>query len=137
MIVFDLSCENDHTFEGWFADRASYEEQMAKGLVNCPICGSHKVRKVFSRVAIKKNRSEDQPQNSQALFINLLIKVSRYVEENFEDVGSRFAEEALKIHYGVEEPRNIRGVATEEEEKVLKQEGVEFLKVPILKKTDH
>jgi hypothetical protein len=54
-----------------------------------------------------------------------------YVEKNFDDVGCDFAKEALKIHYGVEEPRNIRGVSTKEEEKMLKKEGIDFVKIPM------
>ena len=49
-------------------------------------------------------------------------------------MGSSFSKEALKMHYGVEEYRNIRGSTTKEEEKVLDKEGVPVLKVPIIKK---
>jgi hypothetical protein len=35
------------------------------------------------------------------------------------------------MHYGVAEPRNIRGVSTHEEEKLLKEEGVQFVKIPL------
>ena len=58
-------------------------------------------------------------------------KVADFVENNFDNVGTEFATEALKIHYGVSEPRNIRGVSTSLEEKTLKEEGVQFFKVPI------
>jgi hypothetical protein len=54
-----------------------------------------------------------------------------FIHKNFDDVGCDFAKEALKIHYGVEEPRNIRGVSTKEEEKMLKEEGIDFLKIPM------
>ena len=54
-----------------------------------------------------------------------------FVEKNFDDVGCDFAKEALKIHYGATEPRNIRGVSTKEEEKTLKEEGIQFFKVPM------
>jgi hypothetical protein len=53
-----------------------------------------------------------------------------YVDKNFDNVGCDFAKEALKIHYGVSEPRNIRGISTEQEEKTLKKEGVQFFKFP-------
>ena len=43
--------------------------------------------------------------------------------------------EVLKIHYGVTENRNIRGVATSEEEKTLKEEGISFIKIPVPEKT--
>ena len=41
MIVFDIQCSNNHVFEGWFADSASYEKQAKKGTVECPVCSSN------------------------------------------------------------------------------------------------
>jgi hypothetical protein len=41
-----------------------------------------------------------------------------------------YAKEALKIHYGVSDKRNIHGTSTDDEEKLLKEEGVEFHKIP-------
>jgi hypothetical protein len=35
------------------------------------------------------------------------------------------------MHYGVEEPRNIRGTTTEAEEKMLRDEGIQFIKIPL------
>jgi len=35
------------------------------------------------------------------------------------------------MHYGVSEPRNIRGVSTKEEEKLLTKEGIQFFKLPV------
>jgi len=49
-------------------------------------------------------------------------------------VGGEFYKEALKIHYGETEKRNIKGTATTEEEVILKEEGVQFFKVPIIKR---
>jgi hypothetical protein len=60
----------------------------------------------------------------------------RYVRENFEDVGHNFAREALKVHYGQAEERNIRGVSTEPEEDMLKKEGVPFVKIPMAQEVD-
>ena len=51
--------------------------------------------------------------------------------KNFDDVGCNFAGEALKIHYGVSEPRNIMGVSTEKEEKTLEKEGIKVFKIPV------
>jgi Uncharacterized protein conserved in bacteria len=56
-------------------------------------------------------------------------RLDEYLRDNFDDVGSGFATEAMKMHYGASEPRNIRGVSTEDEEKQLKKEGVSFFKV--------
>lgn len=46
MITFDLICRNgDHRFEGWFGSTADYDQQQARGLIQCPICGDHDIRK--------------------------------------------------------------------------------------------
>ena len=60
--------------------------------------------------------------------------VHEYLDKHFEDVGAEFYKEALKIHYGETEKRNIKGTATTEEEVILKEEGVPFLKIPIIKR---
>ncbi len=39
MIVFNLSCDNNHQFEGWFASTADYDSQKEAKLLSCPICG--------------------------------------------------------------------------------------------------
>ncbi|MDH3996470.1 MAG: DUF1178 family protein, partial [Desulfobulbaceae bacterium] len=65
-----------------------------------------------------------------------LATLQKFVEENFEDVGVDLAKESLKIHYGVAEPRNLRGVTTESEEKKLKEEGIKLLKIPMLLKSE-
>ena len=126
MIIFDLQCDQEHSFEGWFEDLKDLQRQIKKGLVSCPVCGSAQVRRVPSSFGIAKARSgADQEKAAQLLGQSL----KRYFVENFEDVGPQFAKEALKIHYGAEEARNIRGVSTAEEEKMLKEEGVDFFKV--------
>jgi len=130
MIAFDLFCSNGHRFECWFKDSASFEEQQSSGIITCPVCNDHQVEKAFSPFAIKKNggakREEIDP--SQALQL-----VNEYIEKHFEDVGANFYKEALKIHYGEAEKRNIKGTATTEEEVILKEEGVQFFKVPNIK----
>ena len=60
--------------------------------------------------------------------------VHDFLDKHFEDVGTEFYKEALKIHYGETEKRNIKGTATTEEEVILKEEGVPFLKIPIIKR---
>ncbi len=135
MIAFDLQCEAGHTFEAWFKDRKAYEEQQEKGLLECPVCGSSQVKKILSPVALKRSsRAGGRPTDGESgaeLFYRAISKVYQDIIQNTEDVGTKFAAEALKMHYGVKEHRNIRGVATEEEEKMLKDEGIEFMKIPV------
>ena len=132
MIAFDLQCKKGHAFEGWFKDREAFEDQLKKGLVTCPVCNDAAVIRIPSSFGIKKSSSAPPALTEEMATIEVLRrKVYDYVEKNFDDVGCDFAKEALKIHYGAAEPRNIRGVSTKEEEKILEEEGVEVVKIPV------
>ena len=136
MIVFDLECSRGHEFEGWFDSLVSFEEQNIKKLVSCPYCNDTNVKRVLSPVAVRKSNPENQIAPNPIDYQELAKEVVNYISKNFEDVGPRFAAESLKIHYGVGEKRNIRGSATTEEEKTLKEEGIEFFKLPLPKSDD-
>jgi len=135
MIAFDLQCGNGHTFEGWFEDNQAYEDQKKKDLITCPVCNDNAVTKILSPFAIKSSGSSMRASGGQEKQLSALAKVGRevvdFVEKNFDDVGADFTKEALKIHYGVTEPRNIRGVSSKNEEKIMKSEGIEFFKIPL------
>ena len=69
-----------------------------------------RVDSLYVRVLIKQ-----QIVNKLQILIhdeNLRVEMGKsgreFVEKNFDDVGCDFAKEALKIHYGATEPRNIR-----------------------------
>ncbi len=79
-------------------------------------------------------KSDGERKKGEEAAQQALQLIHEYVDKHFEDVGAKFAQEALKIHHGEEEKRNIRGTATTEEEVILKEEGVQFLKVPIVKR---
>jgi hypothetical protein len=130
MIVFDLQCANGHLFEGWFKDRHAFEEQMERSLVTCPVCRETAVSKIPSAFAIKSSAPAPERASSPDAMARLGRQIADFVDRNFEDVGCDFAKEALKIHYGAVEPRNIRGVSTSDEEQTLKEEGVRFFKFP-------
>jgi hypothetical protein len=136
MIVFDLECSNGHVFEGWFDSLESFEEQNKKDLVCCPYCDDSNIKKVMSPIAIKKSHAEKRATQEPIDYQRLAKEVVKYIHDNFEDVGPKFAAEAFKIHYGVSEKRNIRGSATSEEEENLKEEGIEFFKIPLPKIED-
>jgi len=134
MIAYDLQCDAGHAFEGWFEDEKAYKSQKKKGLLSCPICNCAEVGRVPSTFAIKSSAGGGHSAPVEMPKINLEQlnkKVVDFVETNFDNVGTNFAKEALKIHYGAAEPRNIRGTSTDEEEKVLKKEGIDFIKFPV------
>ena len=107
-------------------------------------CGSRDVRKILSPTHFQASVSaEDSPVSecssesvSRADAEKALATLQKFVEENFEDVGVDLAKESLKMHYGVAEPRNIRGVTTGSEEKKLKEEGIKLLKIPLSLKSE-
>ena len=131
MIVFDLQCANGHTFEGWFEDGQAYEKQRKKSQIACPVCDDISVSKIPSSFAVKASQTTLDSSGHDAELLKIGKKMVDYVKKNFDNVGCDFAKEALKIHYGVSEPRNIRGVSTDQEEKTLKDEGIKFFKIPM------
>jgi hypothetical protein len=134
MIAFDLECTRGHRFEGWFQNVESFELQNARKMVTCPYCGDTQVKRVPSPVAMKvSTRSEEQQDSKKIDYRKLAEEIVDYINKNFEDVGSDFAKEALKMHYGVTERRSIKGSATDEEEKTLEKEKIDFFKLPIPK----
>jgi hypothetical protein len=139
MIAYDLICSKGHRFECWFKDSASYERQNASGVINCPVCNENSVVRIFSSFAIKKNgeKKKNPPKKGQVDPQQVLQLIQEYVERHFEDVGLDFTKEALKIHYGDSKKRNIKGTATPDQESLLKQEGVQFIKIPIIKRIDN
>jgi len=135
VIIYDLKCEKGHKFEGWFNDQQAWISQNSQKLVSCPICNSSNVEIIPSSITImgKDSRAASKLQEKELSPAKALQMFHHYIDKNFEDVGNKFAEVALKIHYGEEEKRNIKGTTTQQEENNLKEEGVQFIKIPMLK----
>lgn len=139
MKVFNLACEHDHQFEGWFASAEDYDSQLARGLMECPMCGNKAVRKLLSAprlnltaapVAVEKTAvSLPDAAQLQAMW----VKMAQHIVQSTEDVGERFAEEARKIHYREAPSRGIRGVTTTEQASALEDEGIEVFSFPMPK----
>jgi len=113
MIKYQLTCDTDHEFEGWFRDSADYDAQSEAGLIECPNCGSDDVRKAMMAPAIARHTGSRRER--VAGLKNDLMKAAErardYVEKNFDYVGERFSEEARRIHYGETKTRSIYGEA--------------------------
>ena len=135
MIIYDLKCEKDHKFEGWFKDRQAFENQRSQKLINCPVCGSFDVEMVPSTITIMgKDVRTSGRETVEELSMAKAIKIfHEYLNKNFDDVGDKFYEVALKIHHREEKGRNIKGTTTESEEETLRDEGIQFFKIPVTK----
>ncbi len=69
-------------------------------------------------------------------FVTAMRRVKAYVEQNFDDVGSGFSEEARKIHYGESEERGIYGQASSDDIEELLDEGIDIMPLPKLPELD-
>ena len=146
MIRYQLSCENEHTFEAWFANSKAYDGQVKRSLVACPECGSTEVEKAIMapNVGTKGNKKQElgpmmaanstaaQGAPSHAELMAIMRRMRAEVEEQAEYVGPNFAEEARKIHYEETEARGIYGEASMEDAAELHDEGIDFFPLPRL-----
>ena len=134
MIIYDLKCRNGHKFEGWFRDRSTFEEQTARKIIACPVCGNTEAALIPSSVAIMGRDSRPALKKQEAPSPQkILMEFHQYIQKNFDDVGDKFAEVALRMHHGEEDSRGIRGTTTGSEEETLREEGVQFIKIPLPK----
>ena len=133
MIRYALQCEHEHGFEAWFGSSADYDDQAARGLVECPMCGSRQVSKQIMAPAVsgtKKAPSPEAAKAMQTMMMEAAREVRAHVEQNFDYVGDAFAREARDIHEGRSEKREIYGEATPAEVKKLKDDGVPCAPLP-------
>jgi len=141
MILYQLRCSNGHEFEAWFRDSTTYDEQVDRGDVVCPFCSDAQVSKAIMAPNIAPSRGKKTPpvDNTEAevraqevaeKILDAVNALRDRVTENFEDVGTEFAEEARKIHYGESDERGIYGEASDDEALELDEEGVEFFRLP-------
>jgi hypothetical protein len=140
VIVFNLGCENNHRFEGWFASNEDFERQSGGKLVTCPLCGNANVARLPHAPHIGTGSKERpsatgapaQPQQQYAnVGKDLLARMVEQILEHTEDVGAAFPEEARRIHYHETAERRIRGTASREEVESLKDEGIEVVALAI------
>jgi hypothetical protein len=164
MKVLDLQCQHAHSFEGWFGSEGDFQSQLARGLVECPMCGDATITKKLSaprlnlsasrEVAVVQNDTDSVPSRDlstqannqesakdpvlQAMlqdpqFQAAYLHMARKIMANTEDVGTQFAEEARKIHYGEAKERGIRGQASHDERMELLDEGIDVMPLPLPK----
>jgi len=113
MIRYDLICEFDHEFEGWFSSSSDYDEQAKSGLLCCAVCGTSSVEKAIMAPAVKTARkTEARAQDAAKAMSAIAAKIRDEVGKTCENVGSNFAEEARAIHYGEKPKRGIYGSTT-------------------------
>ena len=154
MILYNLKCPQNHKFEAWFKDSATYEKQAKRKDIECPVCADTKIEKAIMAPRLstttrkkgleyettenngpslnKPNPNIDKRKASQMAreILETANKIQKHVEENCENVGEKFAEEARAIHYGEAEERGIYGEATQSEVRDLVEEEIPISRIP-------
>lgn len=144
MIKYDLKCADcSHQFEGWFPDSAGFDAQVSAGEVLCPVCTRPDVGKAIMapNIATGKSRGAsagaDVPMGQiTAEARRVMSELRKHVEENSENVGRAFPEEARKIHFGEADERDIHGEASADEARELLDEGIDVTPIPWLPRSD-
>ncbi len=124
MIVFDLQCrDGGETFEAWFRSSADYDEQLERGLVECPVCQSRNVAKAPMAPSVPR-KGGGEPLARLAAIQAEMLKDSRWV-------GEKFTETARAMHSGQIERETVHGQATLADARTLVDDGVPVAPLPL------
>ena len=149
LICKSIFCSNQNNFDGWFQNIEAYQNQISKGLILCPLCGSDNIikslttpsfrlKKVKSTVTEveKKNLDNKSPikevrSTDNIKDISILLRAMKQeIQKHSEFVGDNFAKEVRSMKVDKTKERSIYGHGTKKEIEELKDEGINILNVP-------
>ena len=153
MIHYQLRCNAAHEFDGWFRNSSNFDDQVASGLLECPICGCQRVERALMTPSVRRRGaprvSETEIQVAEPVppaqsvlpplpdeLRAVLQRVRAEVEQRCDYVGGSFADEARRIHRGETAARGIYGETSDEEAESLADEGIEFSQVPWVRRAE-
>lgn len=166
MIHYQLRCQAEHAFDGWFRDSAAFDTQATAGLLSCPVCGAVKVTRALMAPALARRQASAQPSVREPSQVEvpatglatpaaavqptkpmaggalpdalraMLQRMRTEVEKRCDYVGTAFAQEARRIHNGEAAARGIYGDATPEEAERLAEDGIEIASMPWVPRAD-
>ena len=149
-IKYQLTCDEEHKFEGWFPSIKDFDSQQKNKQLICPMCDSPTVNKdiMSPRVKVTKKKSviKTPRQRGKKAMIDmaggqmvmggrartLLKQLEKHVKAKFENVGKDFPKEARKASVG-ERDENFYGSATKKEANQLLDDGIDLFHVPEVK----
>ena len=138
MIKYNLKCENDHEFESWFSDSHEYDKLDKKELLECIYCSSNKIQKsIMSPMISGKKLNSDSFNIFDRKLLDdrdKLLKLRRYVENNFEFVGNKLSKKVREVYYDKKNNKRIYGTTTSKEREELAEEGIDLLSIPWVSK---
>ncbi|MFV2061157.1 MAG: DUF1178 family protein [Gammaproteobacteria bacterium] len=144
MIIFDLICELEHRFEGWFQKPSDFDKQLLNGQLTCPVCGVNEILKLndknnqnnvieikpYNLLKEKLNKNEVTINNADvdvsALTSDFVDRLNDFVEQHFDDLDVNISAEV-----GAFENQNIISSKTDQDGiKVLTEDGVTLIAIP-------
>ena len=113
MIKYKLICKDcEFCFDSWFASSQEFE----------------KLKKLMNSFSLKKTDTDIIRYKE---FNKKIKEYQNFIKKNFDYVGKNFAYEARSIHYdNKKKTKGIYGIASKDEIKELKEEGIEASTIP-------
>ena len=146
MIKYKLICDSEHEFDGWFPSSKDFDKQKKNGYLTCPICDSDNVDKALMAPGVqtsKKTKTEKKLESYRKSIVsdemmmasqakNVMRRIKKHIEKEFENVGNNFYKEAVKASDG-ERDDKFYGTPSQEEVNELLDKGVDLFHVPNIK----
>jgi len=137
MIKYILKCHKDHEFESWFSDSKEFDNLKKKELLECIFCLSKKIDKSIMSPMLSGTKENNQIKIYDKNFQDekkKLLKLRKFVENNFEYVGENFSKKVREVYYDKNNKKTIYGTTTQDERKELEEEGIDLLSIPWISK---
>ena len=138
MIKYNLKCHKNHEFESWFSSSEEFEKLVKRKLLECIYCSSKNIDKSIMSPMVTNSKSKNEEFNIMGQDLknhkNNLLKLRKYIENNFDYVGKDFSKKVREIYYDDKNNKAIYGTATSEEREELANEGIDLLSIPWINK---
>ena len=138
MIKYILKCNKGHEFESWFLDSEEFEKLNKRKLLECIFCSSKSISKSIMSPMVTNSSNKDMNFETINKEIanekNNLLKLRKYIENNFDYVGKDFSKKVRDVYYDKKNKKAIYGTTTAEEREELAEEGIDLLSIPWVNK---
>ena len=134
MIKYILKCNKGHEFESWFSNSEEFEKLNKRKLLECIFCSSKSISKSIMSPMVTNSSNKDMNFETINKEIanekNNLLKLRKYIENNFDYVGKDFSKKVRDVYYDKKNKKAIYGTTTAEEREELAEEGIDLLSIP-------
>tara|TARA_B110000444_G_C18717726_1_gene536897 strand:- start:249 stop:677 length:429 start_codon:yes stop_codon:yes gene_type:complete len=140
MIIYKLICKNcEISFDSWFSSSKEFEKLKKQKFLNCYSCNSSNVDKTLMSPSVFRSKNNNKINNLNLKYKEIKKIISEqqgFIKKNFDYVGGNFVYEARSIHYkNKKTSKGIYGLASKEDLKELKEEGIETMSILRVKNT--